>query len=141
MIESGSASFVVQSTETEPRLITEMLGLDPTTVIPKGTVARSGRVREHTWSIDVEPRDNTVEDHTGTGALAELLRLTRNAAGRVSDLPGDCDARIRWYGSSDSTQGGFVLPVELAAQIATLGVDLYATVYLEEGGQIVRSLG
>ncbi len=30
-------------------------------------------------------------------------------------------------------QGGFVLPVELAAAIAELGVDVYATVYLDDG--------
>ena len=134
MIESGSARLVISSIATEPQDISELLGLEPTEVIPKGTVSRSGRVSEqHMWSLEVDLRDNTQEDQTGTRSLRELLSSTRVAAGRVCDLPGDCEARIWWYGNSDSTQGGFVFPAELAEQIAALGVDLYATVYLDPG--------
>jgi hypothetical protein len=134
MIESGRASFVVTSTDTEPQVVSDILGLEPSEVIPKGTVLRSGRVREHhTWSIDVDNRDNTEEDQTGTRPLRELLDSLRRAAGQVAGLPNDCEARLWWYGSSDSTQGGFVLPADLARDIAALGVDLYATVYLDDG--------
>jgi hypothetical protein len=76
--------------------------------------------------------DNTEIDQTGTRPLRELLDRCTAAAGRVADLPEDCEARIRWSASSDSSQGGFVLPFELAAQIGQLGVDVYGTVYLTE---------
>lgn len=134
MIESGRASFVVSSMDTEPEAISRALGLDPTEVTLKGSVLRSGRVREHhTWSISVDDLANTEEDQTGTRSLRQLLRNTRDAAGKVSGLPDDCEARIWWFGTSGSSQGGFVLPVELAEQIAALGVDLFATVYLDDG--------
>ena len=134
MIRSGRASFVVTSTETDPETISRLLGLDPTEVRPKGVTLRSGRVREHhTWSVDADTMNNTEEDQTGTGSLKEILRITRTAAGRVAELPDDCEARLWWHGSSDSAQGGFVLPAEVAGRIAALGVDLYATVYLDEG--------
>jgi hypothetical protein len=48
-------------------------------------------------------------------------------------LPTDCDARIWWSLDSDSTQGGFILPADLADSISALGVDIHATVYLDEG--------
>ncbi len=57
---------------------------------------------------------------------------SRPATGRIQALPADCEARIWWSTDSDSGQGGFVLPADLSAQIAELGVDLYATVYLED---------
>lgn len=74
---------------------------------------------------------NIDEDRTGLRSLTELLARARAAAGKVSLLPPDCEARIWWHGSSDSSQGGFVIPVELAKDVAALGVDVYATVYLD----------
>ena len=47
-------------------------------------------------------------------------------------LPADCETCIWWTADSDSTQGGFVLPVELMAQLAALGVDLYTRVNLDD---------
>ena len=136
MIRSGRASLVVISTDTEPAAISEMLGLTPTRVVHKGTVARSGPVREnHVWSLDVDTLDNTGGDQTGTRALRELLMRSRPAFGRVANLPEDCDARIRWSMDSDSTQGGFVVPADLTDEISDLRVDLYATVYLNDGDE------
>uniref|UniRef100_UPI00405358AB DUF4279 domain-containing protein n=1 Tax=Microbacterium sp. LWH7-1.2 TaxID=3135257 RepID=UPI00405358AB len=121
------------STDTEPAAISETLALSPTRVEHKGTVGRSGRIRaNHVWSLDVDSLDNTGDDQTGTRALRALLMRSGPAFGRVTDLPKDCDARIWWSMDSDSTQGGFVLPVDLAGRISALGVDLYATVYLDE---------
>jgi hypothetical protein len=36
---------------------------------------------------------------------------------------------------SDSTQGGFVLPVDLTDKLSELGVDVYATVYLDDSDE------
>ena len=76
---------------------------------------------------------NTDADETGTRALSDLVTAARSGIGRFLLLPRDRSARIWWSADSDSTQGGFVIPAELAADIAALGIDVYATVYLEEG--------
>lgn len=133
MIRAGRASLAVTSDETDPDVVTHHLALAPTKVIHKGEVRRSGRIREHhVWALDVDTFSNDDEDQTGTRALKVLLDRCRPASGRIESLPADCHARISWSADSDSTQGGFVLPAELAAQIAALGVDVYATVYLDD---------
>jgi hypothetical protein len=133
MIQAGRASLTVVSTETDSALISEILGLVPTRVELRESLRRSGRPLEHNiWTIDVERSSNTDADQTGTRALRELVDRARPAIGRFPLLPTDCDARIWWSADSDSTQGGFVLPAELAVKIAALGVDVYATVYLGE---------
>lgn len=133
MIRSGRASLVVLSTDTAPATISEILALAPSEVVQKGAVLRSGRVREqHVWSLDVESLDNTDDDHTGTRALRELLLRASGAFGRVGNLPNDCETRVWWSADSDSSQGGFVLPIDLVKQISALGVDVHATVYLDD---------
>ncbi|MFB2580939.1 DUF4279 domain-containing protein [Herbiconiux sp. P15] len=135
MIESGRATFSVRSTETAPEQITAVLGVEPTTVVLAGTERPSGGLyRNNQWAVDGAWSVNTKADHTGTGALRELLVLLRPAAGKVQALPEECDARIWWSADSDSTQGGFVLPVDLSQAIAEFGVDVYATVYLDADG-------
>ena len=133
MIQSGRASLSVVSTETDPALISEILGLAPTLVKLRGSARRSGRLLEHNvWTIDVGRSWNTDADKTGTRSLQDLVNHVRPAIGRFPLLPADCDARIWWSADSDSTQGGFVISTDLAANIAELGVDVYATVYLGE---------
>lgn len=114
MIRSGRASLVVLSTVTEPATISEILAVAPSEVGHKGAILRSGRVREHhVWSLDVESLDNSEDDPTGTRPLRELLLRARGAFGRVGNLPSECDARVWWSADSDSSQGGFVLPIDL----------------------------
>ena len=134
MIQSGRASLTVVSTETDPALISEILGLVPTRTKLRGSVSRSGRVLDHNvWTIDVGHSLNTEDDKTGTRALSDLIAAARSGIGRFPFLPTDCSARIWWSADSDSTQGRFVIPVELAAGITELGVDVYANVYLDDG--------
>ena len=133
MIQSGRATLTVASTDTDPALISEILGLAPTSIKLRGSTRRSGRPLEHNvWTIDLGRTPNTDADQTGTRALQDLINHARPAIGRFPLLPTDCDAMIRWSADSDSTQGGFVISTHLAANIAELGVDVYATVYLEE---------
>ncbi|WP_394553113.1 DUF4279 domain-containing protein [Agromyces sp. MMS24-JH15] len=133
MIQSGQASLSVRSSETEPDVVSRLLNLEPTDITYKGTVRRSGRtVEHHVWHLDTDELANTSDDRAGTRALRALLELTRPAIGRVAKLPPDCEARIWWSASSDSVQGGFVLAADLAAEIASLGVDVVGTVYLED---------
>jgi len=126
--------LTVVSRQTGPALISEILGLVPTSTKLRGSVSRSGRELDHNvWTIDIDHSFNTDDDTTGTRALRDLVAAARPGAGRFPLLPPDCSARIWWSADSDSTQGGFVLPVELATRIAELGVDVYATVYLDDG--------
>lgn len=134
MIQSGTATFSVQSTETSPEHVTALLGVEPTRVQLVGTQNRSGRVRQvNQWAVHVGEMVNTAADQTGTGALRELLVLLRPAAGKVHQLPEDCHARISWTAYSDSPQGGFVLRADTSRAIADLGVDVFATTYLDDG--------
>lgn len=134
MIQSGIASFVVLSTDTEPEAVSELLGLVPTSIRRRGEVSRSGWFREvHAWSLDVDRIDNDEDDRTGTKPLRELLDLCRPAEGRIGELPDDCEARIHWSAYSDSLQGGFILPIALTHRIAALGVDMFTDVYLDDG--------
>lgn len=133
MIRAGRASLAVTSIETDPDVVTHHLGVSPTKVVRKGELLRSGRVHEHhVWALDVGTLSDDDDNQAGTIALRALLERCRPASGRVATLPADCHARIVWSADSDSTQGGFVLPVELAAQIASLGVDVHGTVYLDD---------
>lgn len=133
MIQSGLATLTVLSITTTPETISSILGIEPTRVVLKDTVLRSGWVQKaNAWTVDSDRMDNTPDDQTGTGALRWLLERCRPAAGRVELLPEDCQTRIWWTADSDSTQGGFVLPVELAAEIAALGADVYTTINLED---------
>ena len=132
MIQTGRASLTVTSTQTSVQQISEVLGLSPTRSEVRGAERPSGALRTHNlWCIEVDVA-NTEEDQTGTGALAELVSRTRAAAGKVAQPPADCEAKIWWSADSDSGQGGFVLPTEVVAGIAALGVDVFATVYLDE---------
>src|SRR4051812_42463201 len=111
MIQSGRASLVVHSSTTDPAEVSLILGLEPTCITGRGSVRPSGRIMDHnTWTIDVDEMSNTEDDQSGLRSLAELLTRVRVAAGKVGLLPPDCEARIWWYGSSDSTQGGFMIP-------------------------------
>ncbi|HEX6954628.1 MAG TPA: DUF4279 domain-containing protein [Agromyces sp.] len=133
MIQSGRASLTVVSTDTDPALISEILNLMPSRVKLRGSVSGPGRqLDHHVWTLDVERSFNAEDDETGTRALSELVAAARVGIGRFPLLPSDCSARIFWSADSDSTQGGFVIPAELAADIAALGVDIHATVYLDE---------
>lgn len=133
MIQSGRASFIVSSSETGPAAISNLLGLDPTSVTNTGTSGKSGRVaKHHTWTVDTGEVSNTSDDQTGSVAVRTLLKLIQPALGKVSNLPLDCEARIQWSAYSDSVQGGFVMPADLAAAIGEFGVDVYSTVYLDD---------
>ncbi|WP_127794362.1 DUF4279 domain-containing protein [Agromyces sp. LHK192] len=133
MIQSGRASFIVSSSETDPAAISSFLELDPTSITNAGTARRSGRVAgHHTWIVDTGDIDNTSDDQTGTHAVRTLLQLIRPALGKIASLPPDCASRIQWSTYSDSVQGGFVMPAELARAIGEFGVDVYGTVYLED---------
>lgn len=132
MIRSGRASFVVRSTRTSPAVVSDILGMEPTETIHKGTRTQSGRVQQfNLWSFDSELIENTSHDETGTLSLKWLLDKCETANGRVTMLPDDCEVRLWWSAYSDSTQGGFVLPPALAGQIAALGVDTYVSVYAD----------
>lgn len=79
MIQSGRASLVVTSVETDPDAVSALLTLDPSKVDRTGTALRSGRIRaHHVWSLNVGSLDNTDDDQTGTRALRELLELSRS---------------------------------------------------------------
>lgn len=132
MIRSALASLVVLSTQTPPEAITQTLGVAPTSVVPQGSILRSGAVQEfHAWSVDSGRLPDAPGDRTGTAALRWLLDCCRAATGKVAGLPADCEARIWWSSGSDSPDD-FVVPEELAADVEALGVDIHTATSRDE---------
>lgn len=133
MITSGNAFFKVSSTVTTPERITDLLGVAPTSVEHTGDVRRMGSVaREHRWTLEADERPNPDDDESGSAALTELLDRLQVAGPLRDVLPEDCSAGIQWWASSDSSQGGFVLPAQLLARLGTLGVGVWGTVYFHD---------
>lgn len=83
-----------------------------------GRMITSDRASLSVLSTDTDPSD-----------ITRLLRVEPTRVRRAGETRRS--GRIWWSADSDSSQGGFVLPVELAVQIAALGVDLYGTVFVE----------
>ncbi|MFK0402135.1 DUF4279 domain-containing protein [Microbacterium sp. NPDC090225] len=132
MTRSAVASLVVLSTQTPPEAITQTLGVAPTSVVPRGSALRSGQTQEfHVWSVDSGRLPDAPGDRTGTAALRWLLEFCRAATGKAADLPADCEARIWWSSGSDSPDD-FVVPEDLAAQVAALGVDIHTATSLDD---------
>ncbi|HEY4153164.1 MAG TPA: hypothetical protein VGM38_07555 [Pseudolysinimonas sp.] len=82
------------------------------------------------WSFTADESLVDPEDETGFSSLRVLLDVFRDRANAISSLRPDCETVIWWSGDSDSSQGGFVIPADLLADIALLGCDLYGTAYL-----------
>lgn len=74
-------------------------------------------------------------DQTGFGSVRALVSVFRGKAATLARLRPDCETIIWWSGDSDSTQGGFVLPADLIADLAAFGCDLYGTAFLDEDNE------
>ncbi|WP_223622937.1 hypothetical protein [Microbacterium sp. EST19A] len=67
------------------------------------------------------------------------MAVVEGKADVLSALRPACDTVISWYGSSDSSQGGFVMDAELLAGLAALGCVLVGTTYLSDEEPADRS--
>jgi hypothetical protein len=62
--------------------------------------------------------------------MISVLRPHREQLGLVSEF---CELMVDCFGSSDSVQGGYWISPESLRGVADLNVELFVTVYLEDG--------
>ena len=133
MVVDGEAAFIIQSETHSSADITAVLGIEPSDSAERGDLvsSRTTKVRDFSvWILRESPK-NDPDDRTGFGTMAVLLERLAGIGPKLDVLRTDCRIFFDWFGHSDSTQGGFVLPSELLAQIAELRCDLYGEVYLD----------
>jgi hypothetical protein len=129
-VTGGMVSFIAMSTTASSADFRERLGVEPTQSWELGDPARQAdRERDHAaWILD---RDLEVERETLDAGLLNLLRAFEGRETDLDDLRAQYDMFVQCYGSSDSTQGGFVLGATVMRRMAALGLDLVCTIYLE----------
>jgi hypothetical protein len=126
MIVSSRATLGVYSDTVTAAEVTAVLGIEPTRFSER---AGSTKPRSH-WTLEVPSVDP--DDDGGFEAVALLVELLRDRADALAALRPACETIIWWSGDSDGTQGGFVIPASLLADLAVLGCDLYGTAFLAE---------
>lgn len=140
VITDGKATLSIYSTEMTAVEITAALGITPSKANEHGELTPSGRAGRHLkpqyltyqqagWHLDAP---DSVDDPDAFRSLRALVRSIEGRADVLRTLRPACDTVIRWYGSSDSSQGGFVMDAELLAGLAALGCDLVGTTYLSD---------
>ncbi|WP_213815777.1 hypothetical protein [Glaciihabitans sp. dw_435] len=146
MVITSRASLVVfgQDDSHTAARVTELMGLiphdggelgefkRPPRIQPDGTVARRFVYKQATWILDA-PEDVDHDDESGFASVRRLLDLVRPAKHAFAQLVAEnYDVRLLWSGDSDSSQGGFVIPADLIADLARMKCDLFGTVYISE---------
>ena len=142
MVIDGYASLVISSKTRRLEDITALLGIEPTSYWELGD--------PHTWQMrdkppESHPRRSSIwalhihdvefdhpEDETGLASLRRLADLLKGKGPILESLRPELDPTILWTGDSDSTQGGFYVPIDLVRDLSDLGCDIMMTVNNEE---------
>jgi hypothetical protein len=143
MIVGDRSTLSIYSHARTAAEITAILGLQPSESAEKGEPKRAalaGRqlaprhmtYERSQWSFDAEKSAADPDDETGFASLRVLVDVFRDKGQLLESLRADCETIVWWSGDSDSSQGGFVLPADLLADLARLGCDLYGTAFLGE---------
>lgn len=137
-VVDGRVSFEALGTALTAAHFTERVGVTPTKAAEIGDIVGRGiggrRYEVALWSLNrafdgdgLEPLDQ---------ALSCLLAAFDGKEAVLDELSRSFELRIRCYGSSDSTQGGFWLSADVMdrlGRLGRLGVSFYCTVHLDAG--------
>lgn len=144
-IFDGAASLCIYSDTHLASAVSDVLGLTPDAVgevgDPKaavrfdaeGVAQRQYFYKQATWILTVwadDARDSAADDDTA--GFQSILVLAEKLAGKelaLASLRPDYVTIIRWYGDSGSSQGGFVMAIELIERLAKLGCNLFGNLY------------
>jgi hypothetical protein len=150
----GRSSLRISTVTPTAADVSAALELTPTFAVEKGDPRpeRAARSMGPTynmgiWTLDVDADDAAqfaADDDTAGFAslilLCEQLRGKHEVLGTLRDQ--GCDMYISWYGTSGSSQGGYVMPIELIRELASLGCNLFGNLYspddVESSGVEVR---
>ena len=132
MITYSKASLSVISETHAAADVSAVLGLEPTTTAEIGDrKARSGLPRKYSlWVLDAS--DDDAADGGSFDSLEILADLLRGKEAALATLRENYSTNIVYGGFSDSSQGGFVFPAALMADLGALGCDFLGTAYLDE---------
>jgi hypothetical protein len=149
VILANRSTLSVYSHERTVSEISAALGLEPSSSADVGDPTRAavaGRAlapeymihQRAQWSFDVGASTLDVRDDQGVASLRALVDVFRQRANALQSLRPECETVIWWSGSSDSTQGTFVIPPDLLADLALLGCEFRGTAYLNDELDIER---
>jgi hypothetical protein len=144
----GSAYLQISSATRTAASIAEALGIPGAEMAEKGDPRLNVKGKPNRgprplyeyafWSVSVDGDEaaSTAPDDD-TAGFASLRLLVAQFAGKapiLRELRGSGEYRmlLSWWGTSGSSQGGFVLPLGLLTAIVELGCDLYGNVYSHE---------
>ncbi|MCI0156056.1 DUF4279 domain-containing protein [Leifsonia shinshuensis] len=143
MIVANRSSLSIYSETRTVAEITAALGIEPHNGADVGQPTRAalaGRAlsaeymshqRTH-WSFDSDRSLVDDEDDPGVGSLRALIEAFRGKADALRSLRPECDTVIWWSADSDNSQGTFVIPPDLLAELALLGCELRGTTFLDD---------
>ena len=140
IVENRSTLSIYSKTRTVAQ-ITAALGIEPHDSADIGDptrAARAGRTlsaeymshQRTQWSFDSDRILVDAEDDQGVGSLRDLVETLREKAHMLRSLRSECETIIWWSGTSDNSQGTFVIPPDLLADLARLGCELRGTTLL-----------
>lgn len=133
-VAGGNVSFHAYSSTRTAAYFAERVGVRPTRVAeigdPMGRGTSGRRHQDAIWTLELECPERAIEPLDD--ALMTLLSHFDGLEDVLDELRSEFDLRVRCYGSSDSTQGGFWLGVPVLQRLGRLGVDFVCTVYLDE---------
>ena len=147
----GSASLQISSTTRTAASIAEALGIPATHMAEKGDLRLDIRgnptrgprpVYEYAaWSVTVDGDEATDDSSAGFTSLRTLVEQFSGKAQALGELrdTGEYEMYVSWHGTSGSSQGGFVLPLDLLTGFVELGCDLFGSVYSYEEPEIGES--
>lgn len=152
MVVDSSAVLKILSDSLTCDEITKALGIEPSLSHDKGDPKGKPRPDAHgtlmqrrhdraVWSWFAEPSDDTTDAQS---SLEQIVSTFASRADALATLRQYCTIVVDYWGHSDSTQGGFVFPAEVVAGLATLGCDVYGSVYTDsahpDGGIVEKAV-
>lgn len=119
-------SLIVMGFDAEPKVVTDILQLEPSSVRQKGDVGRSGKpIRTNGWFFDVHP-DRLTDGKQHEDALALLISHIRDREANFARLhaevrPGDVGIWGGMYVPADGQCGIWLMPNDMMT-LARCGV-------------------
>lgn len=141
VIDGLGASLIIIGDAHTAAEVTSTLGIQPSEAHEAGWKGSRGPIRDYSWwCLNTSAEGEEEHRLASVGRLAKLLHGKADALASLADR---YEMRITWAGTTDATQGGFVITAELLTELGPIGaagVDVLPTVYLERPGNFLSRL-
>ena len=142
----GSASLQIYSDMLTASDVSDALKIAPSFAAEKGetrthrhrgqtATAISQDVHHHAiWTLEVDSNDAAqLAAPDDTAGFASLILLTQRLSGKHEALEElrhrGFQLYISWYGTAGRSQGGYVMPIELIRDLASIRCNLFGNLY------------